>query len=454
MLTRRHMLFTSFASLGLAATSVRAEGLFSQTGLRGARDGADEFALPPGEADGSKRFMTVLKAAAARGRPVFLPPGTYRISNIELPDNAEIIGVPGTTRIDYTGDGHLFLGRNLRRLRLSGITIDGGNRWLGDYAGGLLHFTGVEQLEIEGCDILGAGKNALHLEGCGGEIRANHISGAADAGIYAVESARLAIRDNDVSACGNGGILVHRYRIAEDGTMVTGNRVSAIRARAGGTGQNGNGINIFRAGNVIVSNNQVSDCAFSAIRANSASGVQIGNNQCLRSGETAIYSEFSFEGAMVSNNIVDGAANGISIVNFNEGGRLAVVNANIIRNILAKAPYPPLDAGFGIGIAAEADTVISANVIENTGKWGMLLGWGPYLRNLTVTGNLVRQVPVGCAVSVADGAASTLIADNTFAETRELAIAGYRWNERATGELVVTADTGFAHLTIERNRLS
>lgn len=156
----------------------------------------------------------------------------------------------------------------------------------------------------------------------------------------------------------------------------------------------------------------------------------------------------------MSGNVVDGAANGISIVNFNEGGRLAVVNGNIIRNIRAAAPYPPLDAGFGIGIAAEADTVISANVIENTGKWGMLLGWGPYLRNLTVTGNLVRQVPVGCAVSVAEGAASALIAENTFSETQEMAIAGYRWNERATGELVATPDTGYAHLTIERNRLS
>lgn len=454
MLTRRRMLFGSIAALALPVSGSQAGTLFSQTGLRGSRDGAEEFVLPKGETDSTRRFVDILKVAAARGRPVFLPPGTYRIANIELPENTEINGVPGATRIEYTGDGHLFLARNLRRLRLSGITIDGGNRWLGDYAGGLLHFIGVERVEITDCEIIGSGKNAIHLEGCGGEIRSCRLSGAADAGIYAVESARLALRDNEVTGCGNGGILVHRYRSTEDGTIITGNRISAIRARSGGTGQNGNGINVFRAGNVIVSGNHVSDCAFSAIRANSASSVQIAGNQCLRSGETAIYSEFSFEGAVVSGNVVDGAANGISIVNFNEGGRLAVVNGNIIRNIRAAAPYPPLDAGFGIGIAAEADTVISANVIENTGKWGMLLGWGPYLRNLTVTGNLVRQVPVGCAVSVAEGAASALIAENTFSETQEMAIAGYRWNERATGELVATPDTGYAHLTIERNRLS
>ena len=58
---------------------------------------------------------------------------------------------------------------------------------------------------------------------------------------------------------------------------------------------------------------------------------QITGNNCARSGEVGIYSEFSFEGAMIANNIVDGAATGICVVNFNEGGRLAVVSGNIVR---------------------------------------------------------------------------------------------------------------------------
>src|SRR5690606_35792467 len=103
-----------------------------------------------------------------------------------------------------------------------------------------------------------------------------------------------------------------------------------IRADLGGTGQWGNGINVFRAGNVVVAGNMVSDCAFSAIRSNGGSNVQITGNQCLRSGDTAIYSEFVFEGALISANVVDGAANGISIVNFNEGGRLAVCSSNLV----------------------------------------------------------------------------------------------------------------------------
>lgn len=456
MLTRRFLMQRALLPLaGLAlATRADAGSLFQNAGLRGSLDEADQVVMPDGGETGSLRFAKALKEAAARGRPVFLPPGTYRVSGLDLPDNTEINGVAGRSRIEYTGDGHLFRGTNLKRVRLSGITIDGGNRWLADDAGGLLHFIGVERLEIENCEIVGASRNALQLEGCGGEIRENRISGAADAGIYAVESAMLAIRDNLVSGCGNGGILVHRYKPGEDGTIITGNRVSGILSRGGGTGQNGNGINIFRAGNVIISGNHVQDCAFSAIRANAASGVQISANQCLRSGETAVYCEFGFEGATITGNMIDGAANGISVVNFNEGGRLATISGNIVRNIDAPAPYPPTDAGFGIGIAVEADTVISGNAIDGVAKWGLLLGWGPYLRNMVATGNMIRDVPVGCAVSVAEGAGSALIADNVFSETPDGAVAAFRWAKKASGDLAVDGNDGFEQLTVEKNRLT
>ena len=85
----------------------------------------------------------------------------------------------------------------------------------------------------------------------------------------------LTITGNTVEDCGNGGILIHRWKKGEDGSIVTGNRITRIGANDGGTGQNGNGINIFRAGGVMVSGNQIADCAFTGVRANSASNVQI-----------------------------------------------------------------------------------------------------------------------------------------------------------------------------------
>ncbi len=452
MTTRR--LFLAAALGGLAALPARASGLVDDIGLRGGLD--DVLPVSGGTSSGgggSQRFRKVLAEAAAKGKPVFLPPGTYRVSDLDLPDNTEINGVPGRTRIEYTGDGQLFTATNARRIRLYGLEIDGANRWLADPQGGLVAFSAVAEVEIENCTILGSSGNGIRLEGRGGSIRDCRITGAALAGIHAAESRALSIRDNHVEACANGGILVHRYTAAEDGTMISGNRVRRIGARAGGTGQNGNGINIFRAGNVIVSANHVEDCAFSAIRANSASGISITGNQCLRSGETALYAEFSFEGTVISANTIDGAANGIAVVNFNEGGRLSSITGNIVRNIAGPGPYPASDAGFGIGISAEADSVISGNAIDTVEKWGMLVGWGPYLRNVSVSGNMVRAVPVGCAVSVAEGVGSALISGNVFSATPAAAIAGFRWNEQASGELIGSGES-YPGLILERNILS
>ncbi|RUW21955.1 TIGR03808 family TAT-translocated repetitive protein, partial [Mesorhizobium sp. M1A.F.Ca.IN.020.06.1.1] len=361
---------------------------------------------------------------------------------------------PGATRIVYGGNGHLMMAEQAEHIELSGLVLDGSNRWLADYTQGLLDLRRVAHLAIDNCQVTGSGKNGLALEHVSGRIGRCDVSGAADAGIYSVEAGGLEISGNTVSDCANGGILVHRWQQAEDGTIVSGNRVQRIGARSGGTGQNGNGINAFRAGNVIISANVVSDCAFSAIRANSSSNLQITGNTCSRSGETGIYSEFSFEGAILSNNLVDGAANGISIVNFNEGGRMAVCSNNIVRNLSTVGPYTADPPGFGVGISAEAETSVCGNVVENAPLYGMQLGWGPYLRNVVATGNIIRKSGTGIVVSVVEGSGSAVISDNIIDAAQNGAIIGQRWANPVTGDLARSTFTGYAHLTVERNKVS
>ncbi|MDM9626756.1 TIGR03808 family TAT-translocated repetitive protein [Rhizobium sp. S152] len=450
--TRRAMLGLTAASAA-ALLAPRAFAASPQPDLRGSIDPVKYKTLPDAGDRKSVSLQRMINEASRAGVPMFLPPGTYKVSNLTLPDNTRITGVPGASRIVYTGDGHLFSAENVRRIELSNIVIDGQNRWLGDYANALVQFTGVDEVVIDNCEILGSRKHAVQLERCGGRIERSRISGAGQSGIYAVETNRMSVTGNAVFDCGNGGILVHRWKKATDNAIVTNNRVYRIRANDGGTGQNGNGINIFRADNVMVANNHVSDCAFTAIRANSGSNVQISGNQCLRSGETAIYVEFEFEGAVVADNMIDGAANGISIANFDQGGRLASVTGNVIRNLTLEGPYKP-DVGFGIGIAAEADTLISGNVVEGAPRWGLQLGWGPYLRNLVVTGNIIRKARIGCAVSVAEGAGSAVITDNVFEDTPDGAILGFEWVKKVTGELAAAGDAAYPQLTIERNRVS
>ncbi|PDQ20751.1 TIGR03808 family TAT-translocated repetitive protein [Mesorhizobium sanjuanii] len=458
MLNRRKFLTgtAGFAVLGLSLGKAAAAALpgIENASMRGSINAADLGVQPGALDDQSKAFAKLLLQANDRDMPVFLPPGTYVVSNLSLPSRVRLTGVPGASRIVYGGNGHLFMAEQAEHIEFSGLVFDGGNRWMGDYAQGLLDLRRVGHLVVDNCQISGSGKHGLSLEHARGRIERSDISGAADAGIYSVEAGALEISGNTVSDCGNGGILVHRWQAAEDGSLVSGNRVERIQARSGGTGQNGNGINAFRAGNVVISGNIVSDCAFSAIRANSASNLQMTGNTCLRSGETALYSEFSFEGAIIGNNIVDGAANGISIVNFNEGGRMGVCQGNIVRNLSTSGPYPADPPGFGVGISVEADTTVSGNVVENAPLYGMQIGWGPYMRNVVATGNIIRKAGTGIVVSVVEGAGTAVISDNVIDGAQNGAIIGQRWAEPVTGDLASSGSAGYAHLTVERNHVS
>lgn len=452
MLNRRHMLIGLAGSAIAGTRNAQAAGgaRLENVQLRGGLDSAD-FGLSPSRLDDqSAAFQKMLNASAEQELPIYLPAGDYAISNITLPDNVRIIGVAGATRILYRGDGVLFRGDGLERCILRDLVIDGLNRVANDTDGGLVHLQNTREVLIDNCDIVGASNNGLWMGRCGGKIINNRFSGHKGVAIFAVNSTGLEISSNVVQNCGDGGILVHRWDIGEDGTLIMSNRVSNIRADSGGTGQVGNGINVFRAGNVKVMNNVVSDCAFTAIRTNSASNVQIIGNSCIRSGETGLYAEFSFEGAIINGNVVDGASNGISVVNYNEGGRLATVSGNIVRNMGTTVPYEGFESMPGIGIAVEADTSVTGNVIENAPRCGMLLGWGDYLRNVNVTGNVIRTSPIGMMVSVVEGTGKALIANNMFEKTPKGAILGNRWADIATGDLAIDNDQ--PHLMIANNQ--
>jgi uncharacterized secreted repeat protein (TIGR03808 family) len=422
--------------------------------MRGSIDASDLGVRPGAFDDQSKAFAKMLQQASDRDAPVFLPAGTYVVSNLALPRHVRLSGVPGTTRIVYGGDGHLMIAEDAAHIELAGLVIDGANRWLDGRTRGVVEFRRVEHAVIDNCQIADSGKYGIAFESVAGRIERSTVSRAAEAGIYSVGASGLSITSNIVSDCGNGGILVHRRQAGEDGTIVSGNRVERIAAKSGGTGQYGNGINIFRADKVVVSSNVISDCAFSAIRANSASNLQIAGNTCSRSGETAIYAEFAFEGAVIKGNIVDGAANGISIVNFDKGGRLAVCSGNMVRNLSTEGPYPADAPGFGVGVTVEADTAVNENVVENAPLYGIKIGWGPYMRNVVATGNIIRKAGTGIAVTVVEGAGPAVISDNVISETAKGAIVGYRWSDAATSELAREGSGGYTHLTVGRNRVS
>jgi uncharacterized secreted repeat protein (TIGR03808 family) len=450
----RRGLISALAGVPAAAVAAPALGgeTFSLADLRGSVSAA-ELGLVPGAADDqSRKLQAILDVASEANQPVFLPPGIYNVSNITFPKRVRLTGVPGASRLVNSGNGHFLMCEDAEHLELTGISIDGANRAINDYANAALRIANAQYVVIQNCQVYGSTANGLQIERSRGRVERTRISGAAgDCAIYAVENQDFSITCNEIADCRNGGILVHRWQDGEDGTIVSGNRISRIGAARGGTGPWGNGINVFRAHSVMVANNHVADCAFSAIRSNSGSNVQITGNTCLRSGETAVYSEFEFQGALIANNVVDGAAIGISIANFMQGGRIAVVSGNMIRNIHASAPYENDDQFFGIGISAEADTAISGNVIEKAANFGLSLGWGPYLRDVVVSSNVVREASTGIGVTVVEGAGKALISDNIITGHARGAIIGHRWKEAVTGDLALRGSGAHEHLAIERN---
>jgi uncharacterized secreted repeat protein (TIGR03808 family) len=287
-----------------------------------------------------------------------------------------------------------------------------------------------------------------------GEVSGTALTDVADTAILSTNAAGLLLARNTIIGAGNNGILIFRDQPGDDGTMVLDNRIENIANRSGGSGQYGNAINAFRAGNVIVRGNRIRRCAFSAVRGNTASNIQIEGNNISDAGEVALYAEFGFEGAIIAGNSVDGAAIGVSVTNFNEGGRLAVVQGNIIRNLKPQRP-PGTDPGdsAGIGISVEADTAVTGNVIENAPLAGIMLGWGRYLRDVAATGNVVRKADIGIAVSVAPGSAATLVADNVITDSARGAIIGMAGAKAVTPDLSQGGFERYAHLTISGNRV-
>ncbi len=449
MITRRNFL----AGLGAGSVALANSQAFAQQVFGGIN--ANSMGLQAGSAgDQGKILQKILNKASRNNQAVFIEPGRYKISNLTLPENSRLIGVNGASVFEYTGSDHFIYSENANHVELVGITVDGGLQPVKDYSKANIRIANAKHVLIEHCSISNASQSGIEVSGSAGRVSKNRVDTAVGtAGIVGQANTGLMISENVVSECANAGILVYRRERGYDNTIITNNRVKFISAVSGGTGQYGNGINTWQADGVMISNNHVTDCAYSTIRSNSCSNIQITNNTCLRAGETSIYSEFAFQGALISGNIVDGAARGISIANLDHGGRLTVCSNNIVRNVHENVPYADETHVFGTGILAEADIAITGNVIESTSRFGMLLGWGEYLRNVSASNNIIRDTKTGFYVSVVEGTGDVSITNNVINKAKR-GIVGYRWQEAVTGDLVRDGTKQFRNLSITGNRLS
>lgn len=414
---------------------------------------ATQYGVRPGSPDDqTAALQRAINEAAKAKTPLALPAGVYRTRALQLPDNAQLVGVRGATRLEFGGGPSLLASSNAANLSLTGLVLDGslinlpGRR-------GLVHCEKSREVRVTDCELINAGANAIWFEQVAGDVRNNIFRNTLSTALVSFDAQGLLVAQNTILGTRNNGIEILRHRIGDDGTLVIDNRIEDIVAGPGGTGQHGNAINAFRAANVIVRGNRIKNCDFSAVRGNSASNIHITANSVTDVREVALYSEFAFEGAVIANNTVDICAIGAVACNYNEGGRIAVVQGNIFRNMLTKRPAPQQAGdGAGIGIAVEADASVTGNVIENAPSYGIIAGWGRYLRDVAITGNVVRNADVGIGLSVTSGAGSALVNNNVISGTTNGAVVGFDHYKRITGDLTVQgAAAKFAQLAIGAN---
>jgi uncharacterized secreted repeat protein (TIGR03808 family) len=303
------------------------------------------------------------------------------------------------------------------------------------------------------CTFRNSGANGIAANGSAVTVEDCDFAAMAAAAIHSQNGQGLTIRGNRISDCGNAGIRIWRDDAGPDGSIVSGNRIGKIDFTDGGNGQNGNGVSIYKANGVIVSDNVIDGCAFSAVRVNSGNDTQIRGNTCTNSGEVAIFSEFAFSGSVIADNVVDGAATGISITNLDQGGHLATCTGNVVRNIADHSANNPDTRP--VGIYAEADTVVANNTVDTVPGIGIVAGYGPYVRNVVVSDNVVTGAQTGIAVSVVQDKSPgpVRVSGNIVGAGAQHGIVGMEWDKIVSDDLGKDAGR-YPNVTVADNTVS
>lgn len=399
------------------------------------------------DGDQSAAMQAAIDAAAESGRDVRLPPGEFTVGNLRVPGGLRLIGTSrDTTLVNSDGQPIITI------VNGRGTVIDGVSFHSTTTDAVLLLEEGVEAALIHNCMFSGNGIG-IRASVAAATIDTCTFIELGDAAVHSVNSnGGMMIRGNRVVRCGNAGFRIWRDAKGPDGSIVTGNIVSDIDWVGGGNGQNGNGVNVFQADGVIVSDNVFNDCAFTAVRVNGGRNNQIRGNTCYNSGEVAIFSEFEFSGSVIADNIIDGAATGIDITNLDTGGYLATCTGNIVRNILPKSAVNPDTVP--VGIYAEADTIVANNVVENVPGVGIAAGYGPFVRNVSINSNVITGANIGIGVTVVNDpkVGKVHVSDNLISGATVAGIAGLEWQNVVSTDLA--ADAGrYPHVTVTDNTI-
>jgi Right handed beta helix region len=216
-------------------------GIAHVVGLRWTRAAQPATALPAGTygvvpdggvADQTAALQRAADAAALSGRPLFLAPGVYATSRIELKSGTHILGVPGRSMLrSRASNSSLLSMEHARDIRIDSLVLDGG---AGSGTAALLQAAEVDQLDVSNCRFLGSSGDGLELKRVSGHVTGCYIGNIRRTAVLSEDPRGLAIASNQIEACGDHGILVWRSTPDEDcGALIADNTIDRVATGIG-----------------------------------------------------------------------------------------------------------------------------------------------------------------------------------------------------------------------------
>ncbi len=347
---------------------------------------AADYGLTSGSTNQTTNLQAAINAAQTQGLPLFIPPGTFPITSVNITAPIEIYSVGGLSTIIGFGQSPTFNvapsvpGNRFGPVTLRDLAFDGASQaFPGGGNSAIVQGSEIDFINILNCKIASSGGNGVYLSNCRGRIEENQIIGSTQYGVFSQDSSNVVfISQNVVTYSGDNGICLTRTSMGADQGVISNNQIGFTTAASGGTGQNGNAILVVNAHYVKVIDNMTYTSAFSGVRCNSSSNLVISGNQCYDSTENAIYVEApgsgsEWFGGIISNNRVDNCGYGITAANSNFGARWISITGNQVSNCTRNTitysggSYQT----WGHAIYAEADCLVANNQIDTAADWGI-----------------------------------------------------------------------------------
>ncbi|ODR96927.1 hypothetical protein AUC70_14225 [Methyloceanibacter stevinii] len=89
--------------------------------------------------------------------------------------------------------------------------------------------------------------------------------------------------------------------------------------------------------------------------------------------------------------------------------------------------------------------------MEGAPAYGIIVGWGDYMRDVTVTGNVIRKSHIGIGVAAASGAGAALITDNLIDGAQDGAIRAMKGPTPVGPDLALESAESYPNLAVYSN---